>query len=172
VIDPHFGEKKNAYNRKAPKEWSGVTVIEYWIVVTIGVVAVAAALSGAYLYSGSMDRRLVQNRQKLKVYDELLRAVTRMGIAGDDAYDRDMAKRNLAYVLNRVNLVAGPELLGHVNELLDFFNELREGDYDVLREKNILNEIVQAARRELDPASARALEEAQFRYRFYNPPRP
>lgn len=146
-------------------------MIEYWTMVIAGVVAVAAITSCAYLYAKSRERRLVQNRQKLKVYNDFLCAVTRLTVAGGDAYTLSQAKRNLAFVLNRVNLVAGPEVLGHVNELLDFLNETREGDYDVLKEKNILNAIVQAARRELDPESARALEEAQFRYRFYNPPR-
>jgi len=139
--------------------------------VIAGVVAVAAITSCAYLYAKSRELRLVQNRQKLKVYNDFLCAVTRLTVAGGDAYALSQAKRNLAFVLNRVNLVAGPEVLGHVNELLDFLNETREGDYDVLKEKNILNAIVQAARRELDPENARALEEAQFRYRFYNPPR-
>ena len=139
--------------------------------VIAGVVAVAAITSCAYIYAKSRELRLVQNRQKLKVYNDFLCAVTRLTVAGGDAYALSQAKRNLAFVLNRVNLVAGPEVLGHVNELLDFLNETREGDYDVLKEKNILNAIVQAARRELDPENARALEEAQFRYRFYNPPR-
>jgi len=141
------------------------------MVVILGVVAVAATISSAYLYTASRELRFVQNRQKLKVYDELLCAVTQVTVSAGDPYALGRAKRRLALVLNRVNLVAGPEVLRHVNELLDFFNETGEGDYDVLKEKNILNAIVQAARRELDPASARALEEAQFRYRFYNPPR-
>jgi hypothetical protein len=139
--------------------------------VIAGVVAVAAVISCTYLYAESRELRLVRNRQKLKVYNDLLCAITRITIAGGDAYALGQAKRNLAFILNRVNLIAGPEVLMHVNELLDFLNEAREGEYDVLKEKNILNAIVQAARRELDPESARVLEEAQFRYRFYNPPR-
>ncbi|MDH7511150.1 MAG: hypothetical protein QHH04_08950 [Methanolinea sp.] len=146
-------------------------MIEYWTMVIAGVVAVAAVISCAYLYAESRELRFLRNRQKLKVYNDLLCAVTRLTVAGGDAYALSQAKRNLAFVLNRVNLVAGPEVLGHVNELLDFLNETREGGYDVLKEKNILNAIVQAARTELDPESARVLEEARFRYRFYNPPR-
>jgi hypothetical protein len=145
-------------------------LIEYWIVVTTGVVAVVCVFCGAYVYNEGRAHRLVQNRVKLKVYESLLQAVTEINVASGDPYALDRAKRNLAFALNRINLVAGPEVLIHVNELLDFLNETREGDYDVLKEKNILNTIVKAARRELDPASARALEESQFRYRFYNPP--
>ncbi|OPX67451.1 MAG: hypothetical protein A4E37_01401 [Methanoregulaceae archaeon PtaB.Bin056] len=146
-------------------------MIEYWIVVTTGVVAVACVLCGTYIYSDLRARESVQNRVKLKVYVSLLQAVTEINVAGGDAYSLDRAKRHLAFTLNQVNLVAGPQVLLHVNELLDFLNETREGDYDVLKEKNILNAIVKAARRELDPSSARALEESQFRFRFYNPPR-
>lgn len=146
-------------------------MIEYWIVVTIGVVAVACVVCGAYVYSEEKARQLLQNRVKLRAYENLLQAVMEINVAGDDPYALGQAKRRMATTLHRINLVAGPEVLLHVNELLDFLNETREGDYDVLKEKNILNTIVQAARRELDPASARVLEESQFRFRFYNPPR-
>lgn len=146
-------------------------MIEYWVMVIAGVVAVAATVAGAYLYAKCLEIRFVLNRQKLKIYNDFLCAVTRITIAHGDTYALSQAKKNLAFVLNRVNLVAGPEVLGHVNEFLDLLNEAREGDVDVLKEKNILNAIVQAARNELDPESARALQEAQARYRFYNPPR-
>lgn len=146
-------------------------MIEYWIVVTTGVVAVACVICGAYVYNEAKTRQLVQNRVKLVAYVGLLQAVMEINVAGDDQYALGRAKRHLAFTLNRINLIAGKDVLVHVNELLDFLNENREGDYDVLKEKNILNTIVQAARRELDPSSARALEESQLRYRFYNPPR-
>ena len=146
-------------------------MIEYWIVVTLGVVAVACVICGAYVYSEAKARQLLQNRVKLKAYENLLQAVMEINVAGDDQYALGRAKRHMATTLNRINLVAGPGVLVHVNELLDFLNETGKGDYDVLKEKNILNTIVQAARRELDPGSARVLEETHFRYRFYNPPR-
>lgn len=146
-------------------------MLEYWIVVTIGVVAVACVVCGAYVYSEMKSRQFLMNREKLRAYEGLLQAVMEINVAGEDQYELGRAKRHLAVVLNRINLVAGPGVLRHVNELLDFLNETSRGDYDVLKEKNILNTIVQAARRELDPASARILEESQFRYRFYNPPR-
>lgn len=166
-------ERKRIFKNACRQERArGSSLIEYWIVVTTGVAAVAIVLCGAYLYNEIKSREFVQNRVKLKVYVALLQAVTEINVAGNDAYALDRAKRNLASTLNQINLIAGPQVLLHVNELLDFLNETREGDYDVLKEKNILNSIVKAARRELDPASARALEESQFRFRFYNPPRP
>jgi hypothetical protein len=58
-----------------------------------------------------------------------------------------------------------------VNELLDFLNECQDSDYEVLKQLNILNNIVRAVRKDLDPASAQQLEESQFRFRFYSPPR-
>jgi len=67
--------------------------------------------------------------------------------------------------------VAGKEVLKNVNALLDFLNETPEGGYDVLKQLNIMNTIVKAIRREIDPATARELEESQFRFRFYSPPR-
>ncbi len=146
-------------------------MIEYWIVVATGVVAIVCVICGAYAYSEAKNREHAWNRVKLRAYEGLLQAVMEMNVAADDPYALGRAKRHLAVTLNRINLVAGPMVLAHVNELLDFLNENLQGDYDVLKEKNILNSIVRAARRELDPAGARALEEIQFRYRFYNPPR-
>jgi hypothetical protein len=146
-------------------------VLEYWIVVTIGVIVVVSALCLTYLYAESRELRLVRSRYRLKVYEELFHAVTDLNVAGADAYKLDMAKRRLAHTLNRLNLVASGEVLKNVNELLDFLNETPSGNYDVLRQTNILNTIVRAARRDLDPDSAKVLEDAAFRFRFYAPPR-
>jgi len=144
-------------------------VLEYWIVVTIGVIVVVAALCLTYLYAESRELRLVRSRYRLKVYEELFHAMTDMNVAGTDGYKLELAKKRLAFTLNRLNLVASEEVLRHVNELLDFLNETPEGNFDVLRQLNILNNIVRAARKDLDPASAQAIEASGFRFRFYSP---
>jgi hypothetical protein len=144
-------------------------VLEYWIVVTIGVIVVVAALCMTYLYAESRELRLVRSRYRLKVYEELFHALTDMNVAGTDGYKLERAKMRLAFTLNRLNLVASEEVLRHVNELLDFLNETPEGNFDVLRQLNILNNIVRAARKDLDPASAQAIEASGFRFRFYSP---
>jgi hypothetical protein len=146
-------------------------MLEYWIVVTIGVIVVIAALCITYLYAEARELRLVRSRYRLKVYEELLHAVTELNVSGADAYKLNAAKKRLAYTLNRLNLVASEGVLKQVNELLDFLNEAPEGNFDVLKQLNILNNIIREARKDLDPASARALEESGFRYRFYAPPR-
>ncbi len=48
-------------------------MLEYWIVVTIGVIVVVAALCITYLYAENRELRLVRSRYRLKVYEELLR---------------------------------------------------------------------------------------------------
>ncbi|NYT07916.1 MAG: hypothetical protein GKC05_06660 [Methanomicrobiales archaeon] len=144
-------------------------MLEYWIVVTIGVIVVVAALCLTYLYAESRELRLVRSKYRLKVYEELFHAITDMNVAGADGYKLDRAKKRLAFTLNRLNLVASEEVLRHVNELLDFLNETPEGNFDVLRQLNILNSIVRAARKDLDPASAQAIEASGFRFRFYSP---
>ncbi len=144
-------------------------MLEYWIVVTIGVIVVVAALCLTYLYAESRELRLVRSRYRLKVYEELFHALTDMNVAGTDGYKLERAKMRLAFTLNRLNLVASEEVLRHVNELLDFLNETPEGNFDVLRQLNILNNIVRAARKDLDPASAQAIEASGFRFRFYSP---
>ena len=144
-------------------------MLEYWIVVTIGVIVVVAALCLTYLYAESRELRLVRSRYRLKVYEELFHAMTDMNVAGTDGYKLELAKKRLAFTLNRLNLVASEEVLRHVNELLDFLNETPEGNFDVLRQLNILNNIVRAARKDLDPASAQAIEASGFRFRFYSP---
>ncbi len=146
-------------------------MLEYWIVVTTGVIIIVAALCLTYILTQGRELTLVRNRYKLKVYEELFHAITELNVAGDDGYKLDRAKMHLAYTLNRLNIVAGKEVLKHVNELLDFLNECQDSDYEVLKQLNILNNIVRAVRRDLDPASARQLEESQFRFRFYSPPR-
>jgi hypothetical protein len=146
-------------------------LLEYWVVVTLGVIVVVCASCAAYLYSESRELRMVRDRHKLKMYEELFHAITELNIAGTDAYKADRAKKHLAYTLNRMNLVAGKDVLKNVNALLDFLNETPEGGYDVLKQLNIMNTIVKAIRREIDPATARELEESQFRFRFYSPPR-
>jgi hypothetical protein len=146
-------------------------MLEYWIVVTIGVIVVIAALCVTYLYAESRELRLVRSRYRLKVYEDLLHAVTELNVSGADTYKLNIAKKKLAYTLNRLNLVASEGVLKQVNELLDFLNETPDGNFDVLKQLNILNNIIRAARRDLDPASARILEESGFRFRFYAPPR-
>jgi hypothetical protein len=146
-------------------------MLEYWIVVTIGVIVVIAALCVTYLYAESRELRLVRSRYRLKVYEELLHAVTDLNVSGADAYKLNIAKKKLAFTLNRLNLVASEGVLKQVNELLDFLNETPDGNFDVLKQLNILNNIIRAARKDLDPPSARVLEESGFRFRFYAPPR-
>lgn len=146
-------------------------MLEYWIVVTIGVIVVIAAVCITYLYAESRELRLVRSRYCLKVYEELFHAITELNVAGTDTYKLERGKKRLAYTLNRLNLLASEEVLKHVNDLLDFLNETPDGNFDVLRQVNILNNIIMAARRDLDPASARVLEESGFRFRFYSPPR-
>jgi hypothetical protein len=146
-------------------------VLEYWIVVTIGVIVVVAALCMTYLYAESRELRLVRSRYRLKVYEELFNAITDLNVAGTDGYKLERAKKRLAITLNRLNLVASEDVLRPVNELLDFLNETPDGNFDVLRQLNILNNIVRAARKDLDPASAQSIEATGFRFRFYSPPR-
>jgi hypothetical protein len=94
-----------------------------------------------------------------------------MNVAGTDGYRLGQAKKRMAFALNRLNLVASEEVLKRVNDLLDFLNEIPEGNFDMLRQLNLLNAIVLAARKDLDPASARAIEASGFRFRFYAPAR-
>jgi hypothetical protein len=146
-------------------------LLEYWIVVTIGIIVVVVALCLTYLYAESRELRLVRSRYRLKVYEELFHAITDMNVAGTDGYRLGQAKKRMAFALNRLNLVASEEVLKRVNDLLDFLNEIPEGNFDMLRQLNLLNAIVLAARKDLDPASARAIEASGFRFRFYAPAR-
>ena len=146
-------------------------MLEYWIVVTIGIIVVVVALCLTYLFAESRELRLVRSRYRLKVYEELFHAITDMNVAGTDGYRLGQAKKRMAFALNRLNLVASEEVLKRVNDLLDFLNEIPEGNFDMLRQLNLLNAIVLAARKDLDPASARAIEASGFRFRFYAPAR-
>lgn len=146
-------------------------MIEDWIVVTCGVVVVIIAAAIALLQLRGAERRMHENTHKLRVYTDLLNAITELNLAGGDSYKMDIAKKNLALTLNRLNLVGSIGVLKSTNDLLDFLNEHRDKEFDTLRLHNILNTLVIEARRDLNPSHARRVEDSQVRYRFFSPPR-
>jgi len=146
-------------------------MIEDWIVVTSGVVAVIVVIMVAFLKLRSAERRMHESSYKLKVYTDLLNSITELNLAVGDPYKMDIAKKNLAVTLNRLNLVGSSGVLKSTSDLLDFLNEYRDKDYDTVRLHNILNTIVIEARRDLNPKHARRIEEAHVRYRFFAPPK-
>jgi len=146
-------------------------MLEDWIVVTSGVVAIIVIITVALLKLRSAERRMHENSYKLKVYTDLLNAITELNLTGGDPYKMDIAKKNLAITLNRLNLVGSSGVLKSTSDLLDFLNEYRDKDYDTARLHNILNTIVIEARRDLNPKHARRIEDAHVRYRFFAPPK-
>ena len=144
-------------------------MIEDWIVVTCGVVVVILIVAVTLLKLRSAERRMHESTHKLKVYTDLLNAITELNLAGGDPYKMDIAKKNLALTLNRLNLIGSTGVLKSTNDLLDFLNEHKDKDYDTLRLHNILNTLVIEARRDLNPSHARKVEESQVRYRFFAP---
>jgi hypothetical protein len=146
-------------------------MIEDWIVVTGGVVAILVIITVAVLRLRSTERRMIEISYKLKVYTDLLNAITELNLAGGELYKMDSAKKNLAMTLNRLNLVGSSGVLKGTSDLLDFLNEHKDKEYDTIRLHNILNTIVIEARRDLNPTHARRIEEAHVRYRFFAPPK-
>jgi len=139
------------------------------IVIICGVVIIVAAIAIAVLKLRSAERQMHESTHKFRVYSDLLNAITELNLAGDDPYKLDVAKKNLALTLNRLNLVGSTGVLRSTNDLLDFFNEYKGQDLDTLRLHNILNTLVIEARRDLNPEHARKIEGAQVRYRFFAP---
>jgi hypothetical protein len=144
-----------------------VDILNDLLIVVCGVVIVVVVLAATFLKLRAAERRVYEVSFKLKAYTELLNAVTEIGLAGTDSYKMDIAKKRLALTVNRLNLVASSGVLKSVNDLLDFFNEHKDKEYDTLRLHNILNTIVIEARRDLNPSHARRVEEARVRYRFF-----
>ncbi len=142
---------------------------EDWIIILTGVVAVAVAICVVYLYTSGRERKLIRDRHKLKVYQEFFHAVTDLNTAGSDPDRLMRAKMRLAYILDTMNLVAGPGVLKSMNDFLDFLNECVDGDGDVLKELNILNAVVRDMRNELDRKGSHGLDESEFRFRFFIP---
>src|SRR5208337_686013 len=140
-------------------------------VITGGVVIVIVVLVVSFLKLRTAERRVHESSYKLKAYTDLLNAVTEINLSGGDSYKMDIAKKNLALTLNRLNLIASSGVLKSVNDLLDFLNEHKEKDFDTLRLHNILNTLVIEARRDLNPSHARRVEESRVRYRFFAPVR-
>jgi len=146
-------------------------MFEDWVVVTCGVVVVVIVAAAALLLLRKAERRMHENTHKLRVYSDLLNAITDLNLSTGDPYKMDIAKKNLAMTLNRLNLVGSIGVLKSTNDLLDFLNEHKDKEFDTLRLHNILNTIVIEARRDLNPSHARKVEEAQVRFRFFAPPR-
>jgi hypothetical protein len=146
-------------------------MLEDWIVVTGGVVVIAIVITIALFNLRKTERRMNESTYKLRVYTDLLNSITELNLATGDPYKLDIAKKNLAMTLNRLNLVGSSGVLKSTNDLLDFLNEYRDKDYDTLRLHNILNTLVIEARRDLNPRNARSVEEAHVRYRFFAPPK-
>lgn len=144
---------------------------EDWIVVVGGVVVVIIVFAVVLQQLRGSERRMHENTHKLRVYTDLLNAITELNLASGDPYKMDIAKKNLAMTLNRLNLVGSTGVLKSTNDLLDFLNEHKDKEFDTLRLHNILNTLVIEARRDLNPSHARKVEEAQVRYRFFAPPR-
>jgi hypothetical protein len=146
-------------------------MIEDWIVVTCGVIVIISAFCVTLILIRRYEMQVIERRYKIRIYSELLHAVTELNLAGNDPYKLDIAKKNLAYTVNRLNLVASARVLRSINDLLDFLNEHMGRDFDTLRLHNILNTLVIEARRDLNPDHARNVEEARVRFRFYSPPK-
>ncbi|AGB01329.1 hypothetical protein [Methanoregula formicica] len=146
-------------------------MIEDWIVTICGVIVIVAAIAVAVLKLRSAERKMHESTHKFRVYSDLLNAITELNLAGGDPYKMDVAKKNLALTLNRLNLVGSTGVLRSTNDLLDFLNEYKDKDYDTLRLHNILNRLVIEARRDINPEHARKIEESQVRFRFFAPSR-
>jgi len=146
-------------------------MVEDWVVVTCGVIVVIIVAAVALLQLRRAERRMHENTHKLRVYTDLLNAITDLNLSTGDSYKMDIAKKNLAMSLNRLNLVGSIGVLKSTNDLLDFLNEHKDREFDTLRLHNILNTLVIEARRDLNPSHARRVEEAQVRFRFFAPPR-
>jgi hypothetical protein len=143
---------------------------ENWIVAISGAVVIVIALCATYTVMQMREQRLFRNAVKMKAYEEFFHAITEINVAYGDESGLKRGKIHLARTLNRLNMVASREVLTHVNELLEYLNEVQDNDFDQLKELNILNTLVRAVRKDLDPRSARVFEEPQFRFRFYSPP--
>ncbi len=141
------------------------------LIIIGGIVAVVAVFAISVLYLRRVEHRMHENTHKLRVYSDLLNAITELNLAGGDPYKMDIAKKNLALTINRLNLVGSTGVLRSTNDLLDFLNEFRDKEYDTLRLHNILNTLVIEARRDLNPSHARRVEESQVRFRFIAPQR-
>lgn len=111
---------------------------EDWIVVTCGVVIVILVVAFTLLKLRGAERKMHESTHKLRVYTDLLNAITELNLAGGDPYKMDIAKKNLALTLNRLNLIGSTGVLKSTNDLLDFLNEHKDKDYDTLRLHNIL----------------------------------
>ena len=118
------------------------------LIFTCGIVIVIAIVTAAFVKMRAAERRMHEN-----------------------SYKMDIAKKDLALTLNRLNLIASSGVLKSVSDLLDLFNESKDKEFDPLRLHNILNTIVIEARRDLNPSHAQRVEESRVRYRFFAPSR-
>ncbi len=136
-----------------------------------GVIVITLVLCAAAFIIRNQERRLYEGRIRLKVYSDLLHAITELNLAGNDPYKIDAAKRSIAHTVNRLNLIAGPGVLKSTNTLLDYLHEHPDQDFDTLKLHNILNAIVTEARREIGFSSAGGEGGELSRFRFLASPK-
>ena len=74
-------------------------------VITCGVVIVIVVLAITFIRLRSAERRMQESSDKLRAYTDLLNSVTEINLAHGDSYKMDIAKKNLALTLNRLNLI-------------------------------------------------------------------
>jgi len=100
------------------------------LIIICGIVIAIAIVSAAFMKLRTAERRMHESSYKLKAYTDLLNAVTEINLAYGDSYKMDIAKKDLAITLNRLNLIASSGVLRSVNDLLDLFNESKDKEFD------------------------------------------
>ena len=76
------------------------------LIIICGIVIAIAIVSAAFMKLRAAERRMHESSYKLKAYTDLLNAVTEINLACGDSYKMDIAKKDLALTLNRLNLIA------------------------------------------------------------------
>ena len=103
------------------------------------------------------------------MYSSLLSAVTRVHLAGDDEERLAASRLELVDIVNKMNILAGKEILLSVNTLLELQNKAPGSIPDLKKEYMILQQLVYSMRAEINPRELVDMKKEGFRFRFYLP---
>ena len=133
------------------------------LVAVIGATsAILAAILG-HFFTRRREIRLAELKFKLDLYLEFLSSATELG-SGSKRYE---SRLRFSKAVNSMNVVAGKQVLAHINNFLDHISEARQDDFSAKKQDELLRRIIFQMR--LDLGQVIDASESSFEFRTISP---
>lgn len=162
----HHHRLKDDYDKR--ERMVLIIMLDLWILLGACGIAAACIICGAFFLAWMGEIRKKERRLQIDCYSKLLNAITEVHISGDDEERLSIARLKLAMIVDQVNMIAGRDLLMHMNTLLELQNRGQAGK-DRNRERAILQNLMFAIRREIGCRDYNRMKKENFSFKFYLP---